>query len=91
MIGLYCRGTHGRTDGLCPECADLVEYALLRIDRCPFHERKPACSHCPVHCFEPDMRDRIRTVMRYAGPKMFPRHPILTVFHLLKQRRRKKE
>jgi hypothetical protein len=27
------------------------------------------------------MRERIRAVMRYAGPRMSYRHPILTLFH----------
>ena len=44
---------------------------------------KPTCSKCPVHCYKPEMRDRIREVMRYAGPRMYKRHPILTFFHVL--------
>jgi hypothetical protein len=29
------------------------------------------------------MRDKIRAVMRYAGPRMLSRHPILAFFHFL--------
>jgi hypothetical protein len=29
------------------------------------------------------MRERIRQVMRYAGPRMLFNHPILSVFHLI--------
>jgi hypothetical protein len=29
------------------------------------------------------MRERIRTVMRYAGPRMALRHPLLALAHLL--------
>jgi hypothetical protein len=33
------------------------------------------------------MSDKIRTVMRYAGPRMLLRHPILAIGHLLDGRR----
>ncbi len=33
------------------------------------------------------MRERVRVVMRYAGPRMLFRHPILAVRHLLDERR----
>jgi hypothetical protein len=29
------------------------------------------------------MRELIRRVMRYAGPRMLLKHPILAVFHLI--------
>jgi len=29
------------------------------------------------------MREKIRAVMRYAGSRMFYRHPILTLFHFI--------
>ena len=31
----------------------------------------------------PQMRERIRAVMRYAGPRMITRHPVAAVRHLL--------
>ena len=30
-----------------------------------------------------EMRDRIRSVMRYAGPRMLTKHPVAAVRHLL--------
>ncbi len=83
MIGIYCRHRHGRADDLCAECGHLRDYAMQCIDRCPFREDKPVCGKCPVHCYEPDMRDRIRRVMRYSGPRMMMYHPVLTVMHHL--------
>jgi hypothetical protein len=88
MIGMYCRAHHSPVDGLCPECADLQIYALQRIDRCRFGTEKPTCANCPVHCYKPDQRERIRQVMRYAGPRMLFSHPLLTVWHLLDGRRK---
>jgi len=36
-----------------------------------------------VHCYKAEMRDKIQTVMRYAGPRMMKHHPILAIFHLI--------
>lgn len=76
MIALYCRRQHSTPKGsLCPECQELCDYALARIDHCPFMETKTFCSACKVHCYKPAMREQIRTVMRWAGPRMLPVHP----------------
>ena len=79
MIDIYCRDRHGAHDALCPECAELRDYALARLDKCPFQESKSTCANCTVHCYKPDMRQRVREVMRYAGPRMMWRHPILAL------------
>jgi len=94
MIGLYCRDRHGIRDGLCPDCAELAEYARQRLLKCPFGEGKTTCAKCPVHCYRPAMRERIRQVMRHAGPRMPYRHPLMTLRHwmdgLRKEPRRRK-
>lgn len=82
MIDVYCREQHGVRDDLCAGCRELADYARSRLKRCPFQERKPTCARCPVHCYRPDMRERIRAVMRYAGPRMIYRHPLLALLHL---------
>lgn len=93
MVTLYCRAHHPRTQrgeagdtALCPHCATLLSYALARLDGCPFGEDKPVCASCQVHCYRPVMRDRIRQVMRYSGPRMTYRHPYLALRHLLDRR-----
>jgi hypothetical protein len=86
MIFIYCRDQHGQHAGLCEQCTALHEYALLRLDRCPFGEAKSTCARCPVHCYRLVMREQIRTVMRYAGPRMLLSHPILAIRHLLDER-----
>lgn len=88
MIHIYCRDQHGTRGGLCPECATLQEYAGLRLEKCPFQEAKTTCAKCPVHCYRPAMREQIRVVMRYAGPRMLWRHPVLAIMHLLVDSRR---
>ena len=86
MVGIYCRGHHGEHDPWCAECSELVDYAMCRLDRCPFGEDKPTCAKCPIHCYKPHMRERIREVMRYAGPRMILHHPILAIRHKLDDR-----
>jgi predicted amidophosphoribosyltransferase len=83
MIHRYCRDRHHTTDGLCPECTELLAYARRRLARCPFQEDKTTCGKCPVHCYAPAMRERIREVMRYAGPRMVWSHPLMALRHLL--------
>ena len=92
MIALYCRRQHRTPKGsLCPECQELRDYALARIDHCPFMETKTFCSACKVHCYKPAMREKIRTVMRWAGPRMLPVHPILSIRHVVVTIRAKRE
>ncbi|APV43899.1 Nitrous oxide-stimulated promoter [Dehalogenimonas formicexedens] len=88
MISMYCRENHG-PGGLCDGCRELTEYAMERLDRCPFGEGKTVCSVCEVHCYKPEMRRRIRDAMRFAGPRMISRHPLLAINHLLHKRRKK--
>ena len=83
MIEIYCHGQHGTGDGLCAECQTLRYYAHQRLSRCPFQEGKTTCAKCPIHCYKAEMRQEIRAVMRYAGPRMLYRHPILALQHML--------
>lgn len=88
MIRLYCRGQH-EGEPPCAECAELLEYARERLRKCPFQEGKTVCGKCPVHCYRPVSRTKIRVVMRYAGPRMLWRHPLMALRHLLDNRRGK--
>lgn len=65
----------------------LNAYADKRLDKCVFGEEKPACKQCPVHCYQPAKREEMKQIMRWAGPRMLWRHPILTVRHLMDDRR----
>ncbi|MBQ9062968.1 MAG: nitrous oxide-stimulated promoter family protein [Eubacterium sp.] len=89
MIALYCRKKHGTAKGsLCNECAALKDYARIRIDRCPHMENKTFCSRCPTHCYKPAMREKIREVMRFAGPRMLLVHPVMAINHALSGRQK---
>ena len=82
MIALYCRRKHHTPSGLCPDCAALDAYARKRSDHCPFMETKTFCSQCKVHCYRADMREKIRDVMRFSGPRMLLVHPMLALYHM---------
>lgn len=89
MSLLYCHEVHGSTNGsLCAECQTLQDYALERLRKCPFQEEKSTCAKCTVHCYKPDMREKVRIMMRYAGPRMLLHHPVLAVRHLLDGQRK---
>ena len=91
MIALYCRKQHKTPKGqLCPACQELQDYALARIDKCPFMETKTFCSACKVHCYKPAMREKIRAVMRFSGPRMIFYHPVAAIRHVVETKREKK-
>ena len=76
-----CQVGHGGP-GLCGECRELLEYSLARLDHCKFGNAKTKCHKCPVHCYRPDMREKIRTVMRFSGPRMLLYHPLEALRYL---------
>ena len=84
MIRLYCRKCEGH-DELCPSCKELLDYAHSRLERCRYGEHKPTCKKCPVHCYRPNMKERIRMVMRWSGPRMIIYHPIAAIQHLIRE------
>lgn len=91
MIGVYCHGNHRTPRGsLCPECQALADYAAQRVDHCPHMETKTFCSNCKTHCYKPAMREQIRAVMRYSGPRMLLYHPVLAVRHLIESKKEKR-
>ncbi len=88
MIELYCRKLHA-VKTLCPECGELAEYVGSRLAKCPYQEGKTICAKCQTHCYKPVMREKIKKVMRYSGPRMLRHHPIAAVQHILDERRKK--
>lgn len=91
MIRVYCKGRHGRKSGLCEDCAALERYAHSRSDHCPFMEEKTFCSNCKVHCYKPEMREKIRAVMRYSGPRMIFYHPVMALRHVAASKKEKRK
>ena len=91
MLRIYCadhhpNDAHGRL-GLCADCDGLLEYARKRLALCPYGADKPTCVNCQIHCYGRRPREAVREVMRYAGPRMLMRHPLLAIAHLVDGRR----
>ncbi|ADD68787.1 conserved hypothetical protein [Denitrovibrio acetiphilus DSM 12809] len=72
FIKVYCRENHLKCGaaadegGLCTDCRELHDYSLKRNRSCPL-DPKPSCKKCPVHCYKPEMRGRIKEVMKFSG------------------------
>lgn len=84
MIRLYCRKKE-KNRQLCPACEALIRYAYVRLDRCRFGDRKPACRRCPVHCYRPAEREKMRRIMRFSGPRMPLYAPIAALRHFFRR------
>ena len=86
MIEIYCNDHHDDS-APCNSCTRLQEYAEKRLENCPFQQQKPTCGNCIVHCYNPGMKKKIIEVMRYSGPRMMLKHPLLALGHLIDSKR----
>lgn len=83
MIRIYCKNKHTEKS-ICSECLNLLNYAHLKLDKCKYQKNKPSCKKCITHCYKVEERNKIKNVMRFAGPRILWQHPIATIKHLLK-------
>ncbi|MFW9801540.1 MAG: nitrous oxide-stimulated promoter family protein [Candidatus Thorarchaeota archaeon] len=87
MIRFHCERKHSIEGGnLCEACNDLLDYSMHRLDHCQFGEEKPTCRKCTVHCYKPSMREQIRQVMRFSGPRLAIRMPLDWIRHALDEK-----
>ncbi|HHT22902.1 MAG TPA: nitrous oxide-stimulated promoter family protein [Bacteroidales bacterium] len=95
MVQLYCRNKHkDKSEKLCPDCQEVLIYAQDRLDKCPFGDDKGACSECSIHCYKKEMKEKVKVIMRFSGPRMLLYHPFDFLIHytkdkLIKQKRRR--
>jgi len=89
MIDLYCLHNHENIE-TCDECRALKSYSSNKLDKCIYRNNKPACRKCPVHCYAPNQRDKIKEIMRFSGPRLILTNPILSLIHVLKMFKLKK-
>ena len=89
MVHVYCKGKHcTKGKQLCAECKEFLSYAFMRLDKCPFQEEKSTCGKCLVHCYQPQMREKAKKVMRYSGPRLLLRAPGLALHHAVDGRKK---
>ena len=91
MVYIYCRAHHSEREKddslLCNECRQVLTYGLERLRKCPYGPEKPNCPKCPIHCYSKEMSGKMKVIMRYSGPRMALRHPVLALYHLLNNNR----
>ena len=85
MIKMYCKAHH-KSKGLCDSCTDLLSYSLDKYYKCPFGDEKPVCFECHIHCYQPLQREKIKQVMRFAGPGMIFSHPIMAIEYFISKK-----
>ena len=49
------------------------------------------CPNCKVHCYKLVMREKIRAVMRFSGPRMLLHHPVWAIRHVVESKSEKKK
>lgn len=83
MIRIYCRKKHRQRGELCGDCNALLEYANKRLDLCRYGNEKGFCNKCTTHCYNKEMRGRIKEVMRFSGPRALLYDPVMFIRHML--------
>ena len=62
MVALYCADNHDAAarpetahcgEAVCPGCASIDAYAVLRTERCRKMDVKTSCDECEHHCYSP--------------------------------------
>lgn len=82
MITLFCLKKEGNSV-MCSMCLELQRYAHDRLSHCPLGDRKSSCKNCKIHCYNSVMREKMKEVMRFSGPRMIFYAPLDTIWHLI--------
>lgn len=68
---------------LCPDCYSLCKEVTAHTSRCPHMAYKSFCHYCPRPCYRKERLEAVKPVMKYSGPRLILRHPILAIRHLI--------
>ena len=49
------------------------------------YDKESPCKKCPIHCYRPQMKERMCKVMRWAGPRMILYHPVAAIKHVMRE------
>lgn len=80
MIDIYYK-----KNGTPEEKEELKAYAMKRLTHCKFGNDKSFCAHCKIHCYAPKYKEQIKKVMKYSGPRIVFKHPIMVIRHMIKK------
>jgi len=53
-----------------------------RLSFCKFGDEKTTCQKCPIHCYKKDMKQKVKDVMRFSGPRVLIYSPIEFFRHM---------
>ena len=53
-------------------------------------ETKTFCSNCRAHCYRSEMREEIRKVLRFSGPRMIFYHSAAAIRHVIEARKERR-
>lgn len=67
------------------EIEAIRKYSMERIQKCPKMATKTYCSNCEIHCYRAEFREKVRKIMRYAGPRLLLKKPSFVIDHALKR------
>jgi secreted Zn-dependent insulinase-like peptidase len=87
MVHIYCKSNHEIHEELCPECAELLEYAKTRLDKCPFQEKKRHLWQVFTALLQALNERQSEKVMRYADPRVLLHHPLLAMRNVIDGRK----
>lgn len=87
MIKIFCKSNHSddntyNCNNLCNKCYDMQKYMHYRIDHC---KQNNFCAYCGTKCHPKDKSDYMKKIMRYSGPRIFKKYPIISIKHFIKK------
>ena len=81
MRQLYCHDHHAGGTSHARNAATLQSMPIAARGL-PFSNGQATCGHCRIHCYRAEARAAIQEIMRYSGPRMLWRHPLLAIRHM---------
>lgn len=52
-----------------------------------FPREEIPCGKCLVYCYQSQMREKVKKVMKYYGPRMLLHYPVLAMHHVVDGRK----
>ncbi|MCX5774676.1 MAG: nitrous oxide-stimulated promoter family protein [Fusobacteria bacterium] len=83
MVEMYCKKVHNDVKPFCEKCQESLDYVISRVENCPKKSYRGICKGCKIHCYKDVYREEIKKIMRFSGPRLIMKHPILALLHIL--------
>lgn len=90
MIALYCHRNHHTRGAPLSRVRGAERLRPRPLRALPVHGDEDLLRQLPRARYKPDMREKIRAVMRFSGPRMIFYHPVAAIRHVVETKREKK-